>query len=46
MHVRGTGKGGGLEQAKRECLDRERYRHFFHGHLLGRDSREIKVSET
>ncbi len=35
MYERGASRGGGLEQVKRECMDRERLRIFYHGHLLG-----------
>ncbi len=35
MSERGATRGGGLEQARRECLDRERCRLFCRGHLLG-----------
>ncbi len=30
-----TRGGGGLDQARRECLDRERWRFFCRGHTLG-----------
>ncbi len=36
---RGATRGGGLDQAKRECLDRERWRLFCRGHPLGECSR-------
>ena len=34
MHERVTDKGGGIELARRECLDRKRWRLFCHGHPL------------
>ncbi len=37
MCERGTTRKGGLDQAKRECLDRERWRLFCRGHHLGRE---------
>ncbi len=36
MYERGVTRGGRLDQAKRECLDRERGRLFCHDHPLGR----------
>ncbi len=33
-------RGGGLDQARTECLDRERWRLFCHGHPLGGHSRK------
>ncbi len=33
MCERGAGRGGGLDQVRRECLDRERGRLFCCGHL-------------
>ncbi len=38
MCDRGTGKGEGLEQAKREYLDRERWKLFCHGHIPLREA--------
>ncbi len=35
MCERGATRGGELDQARRECLDRERWRLFCHGHTLG-----------
>ncbi len=35
INERGTDGWGGLEQARRECLDRERWRLFYLGHPLG-----------
>ncbi len=35
MSERGSNRGGGLKQARRECLDRERWRLFCYGHPLG-----------
>ncbi len=35
MCERGATRGGRLDQARRECLDRERWRLFCHGHPLG-----------
>ncbi len=35
MCERGATRGGGLDQARRECLNREKWRLFCHGHLLG-----------
>ena len=35
MCERGATRGGGLDQAKRKCLDRERWRTFCPGHTLG-----------
>ncbi len=32
MCERGVIRGGELDQTKRECLDRERWRRFCHGH--------------
>ncbi len=34
MCERGATRGGGLDQARRECLNRERWRLFCHGHPL------------
>ncbi len=34
MCERGAARGGGLDQAKRECLNRERWRLFCLGHPL------------
>ncbi len=42
MTERGTGRRGGFEQIKRECLDRERWRLFCCGHSLGGS----EISET
>ncbi len=39
MSERSATRGGGLEQARRECLDRERWRLFCCGHPLGGRSR-------
>ncbi len=39
-------KGYGLEWARRECMDRERWRSICHGHPpLGDASRESEASE-
>ncbi len=35
IHERGANRGGGLEQIKRECLDKERWRLFCHGPTEG-----------
>ena len=35
MCERGAIRGEGLDQARRECLDRERWRLFYFGHTLG-----------
>ncbi len=35
MCERGAARGGRLDQARRECLDRERWRLFCRGHTLG-----------
>lgn len=35
--------GGGLEKAGKECLDRERWMLFFHGHLLGESKMAEKI---
>ncbi len=35
MSERGATRGGSLEQARRECLDKERWRLFCHGHPEG-----------
>ncbi len=35
MYERGTTRGGGLDQARRECLDRERWRLFCCGYTFG-----------
>ncbi len=35
MNKRGVGRKKRLEQAKRECLDREKWRLFCHGYPLG-----------
>ena len=44
MCERGATIGGGLEQARRECLDRERWRLFCRGQPLeGRSRREQGV---
>ncbi len=40
MSERGATRGGGLEQAKRECLDRERWRLFCCSHPLGGHSQK------
>ncbi len=40
MCERGATRGGRLDQARRECLDRERWRLFWRGHSLGGRSRE------
>ena len=39
MCVRGATRGEGLDQRRRECLDREKWRHFYYGHTLGECSR-------
>ncbi len=39
MCERSAIRGGGLDQARRECLDRERWRFFCWGHPLGGRSR-------
>ena len=45
MCERGATRGGGLQQARRECLDRERWMLFCCGHPLGgRSQRERGVS--
>ena len=31
-------RGEGLDQTRRECLDREKWRHFYYGHTLGERS--------
>ena len=36
LHERVADRGGGIELARRECLDRERWRFFYCGHLSGR----------
>ncbi len=38
-------RGNGLEQTRRECMDRERWRSFCCGHPLGGASGGSKVSE-
>ncbi len=44
MCERGATRGEGLDQTKRECLDRERWRLFCHGHpLVERSWREQAV---
>ena len=35
MHERVADRGGGLEQARRECVDKKRWRLFCHGHVSG-----------
>ncbi len=35
LNKRGVGGVVGLERARRECIDRERWRSFSHGHPLG-----------
>ena len=46
MCERGDSRGGGLERARRDCLDRERWRLFCRGHPLGgRSRRERGVRE-
>ncbi len=35
MCERGATRGAGLDQARRECLYRERWRLFYRGHSLG-----------
>ncbi len=39
LNKRGVGGGVGLERARMECIDRERWRSFCHGHPLGGHSR-------
>ncbi len=34
MSARGASRGEGLNQTRRECLDRERWRLFCHGHTF------------
>ena len=46
MHERGVDREEGLEQVRKECMDRERWRLCCHGHLLGPCFRGNKVSET
>ncbi len=47
MYERGATRGGGLGQARRECLDRERWKLFCRDHLLGGGSwRERDVWAT
>ncbi len=38
-------RGNGLEWARRECLDRKRWRSIFHSHPLGDASRGNEASE-
>ncbi len=38
MYERGAPRKGGLDQARRECLDKERWRCFCHGHPFRRRS--------
>ena len=38
MHINVADRRGGIELARRECVDRERWRLFCRGHLLGRRS--------
>ena len=45
MCERGATRGVGLDQAKRECLDRERWRRFCHGHPLGDITEGSEASE-
>ncbi len=35
MYVRGSARRGGMNHARRECLDRERWRLFCCGHTFG-----------
>ena len=46
MHQRVADRGGGIEQVRRECVDRERWRFFCHGHALGDVSTGNEASET
>ncbi len=47
VHERDAARKGGLDQAKRECLDRERWRLFCRDHPLGgRSRRERGVRAT
>ncbi len=45
MSERGATRGGGLEQARREFLEREKWRLFSHGHSLGDIPGGSEVSE-
>ncbi len=45
MSERVANGGGGLEQAKRECLDRERWRLFCYGHHFGDVSGGISTKD-
>ena len=45
MCERGDSRGGGLDRARRDCLDRERWRLFCRGHPLENVPRGSEVSE-
>ncbi len=45
MRERGATRRGGLDQARRECLDRERWRFFCRGHPFGNVPGGSKASE-
>ena len=45
MHDRVADRKGGIEQAKKECMDRK-WRLFCHGHPLGNVPGENEASET
>ncbi len=42
---RGATRRGGLDQARKECVDKERWRLFCHGHPRGRCLQRSKASE-
>ncbi len=46
MCERGAAMGVGLDQARRECLVRERWRFFYHGHPLGGCSQRERERES
>ena len=43
MCERGDSRGGRLDQARRDCLDRERWRLFCHGHPIGSEASERQI---
>ncbi len=45
MCERGATRGRGLDQASKECLDRERWRLFWCGHILGNLPGRSEASE-
>ncbi len=46
LNKRGVGGGVRLERARKECIDRERWRSFCHGHTLEGHSRRERGVRT